>query len=203
MHRHSIAGALWQAKQQLCAVPSGRTWRVRTLFVMLIAILYCPQQPKADIITETITGMVVSGTDTTGVFGSPNSDLANEPFTLVYDIDSSKAYQSVLNDAITGIPVYSSIAYPAGDATTNPITAVLTIDNRHFSYGILPNTGISTAIIRDIFQGPQIDSSIIENYGVSTVDGYTIGGSSASVVIGMTNPPYVQITSGHPQYHIG
>jgi hypothetical protein len=97
----------------------------------LVAV--CSPARAADV-TFTITGMVSSGSDTTGVFGfPPNASLAGKSFTLVFTFDDTKGTQTVF-DTDQGLPYASTIT--TNQATgSSPGTAVLTIGGGSFSFG--------------------------------------------------------------------
>ena len=71
-----------------------------------------------------VTGVVTSGTDQSGVFDAPGSNLAGKKYTQVFFIDDTKGFQ-----AAKGI-----VAMPG----SNPMKAMLTIDGGTLFYGVLP-----------------------------------------------------------------
>jgi hypothetical protein len=61
---------------------------------------------SADILTVTYTGIVTSGTDVTGVLGSANTPLANDPYKLVYTFNTSIGQFTSSN---SGTPSFTSL----------------------------------------------------------------------------------------------
>jgi hypothetical protein len=58
--------------------------------MFIAAITACaPQQAHALTVTATVKGTIVSGVDTTGVFGTPGS-LAGQAFTAIFTFDSNE-----------------------------------------------------------------------------------------------------------------
>ncbi len=90
--------------------------------VALLA-LGAPRMVLASQVTATITGTVFSGTDTTGVFGLPHTDLTGELYTLVFIFDDTLGEQSTMTCA-DGTPYYSVID---ATKTSSPGTATLSI----------------------------------------------------------------------------
>jgi hypothetical protein len=125
------------------------------------------QGARATEIIATITGIVASGNDNSGVFGPANSKLAGDAFTLTFAFDSSKGVQNVgLDD---GVPDFSSIT---STATSNPGTATLTIGTDSFTFGVI-NTAKGAYSEFARYAPPGADSQVFLVAG----DGYYLGGS--------------------------
>src|SRR5580704_14486420 len=52
---------------------------------------------SADILTVSYTGIVTTGTDVTGVLGSPNTSLIGDAYSLVYTFNTLNGQYSSLN----------------------------------------------------------------------------------------------------------
>jgi len=63
---------------------------VKKIFAVLLAVpmSLALTEANAALVTITATGTVVSGTDTTGVFGSIGADLANDVFSMTFHFDT-------------------------------------------------------------------------------------------------------------------
>jgi hypothetical protein len=81
---------------------------------------------NASITTMTITGTVASGTDSTGVFGPANANLAGESFKLTFTFDDTKG-------RISGCPTGGTMI--GGTETASPGTAVLQIGTGTWTFG--------------------------------------------------------------------
>jgi YD repeat-containing protein len=163
-----------------------------------------PNVAEAAIITVTITGTVGSGTDTSGVFGPPNTDLTGQNFIVVFTFDDSKGTETVNN----GITNSSSICGGSGSvlcesedagatypgtsqqaSQLSPGTAVLTINGISYSFGT------SSAIPSSINNYPATSSS------VSRV--VPPAGSEAQFVVGDVYPPVsVNLSSGYDKVDV-
>ena len=121
-----------------------------------------PQESRANIVTTTITGVVASGYDTSGVFGfAPGTDLTGQPFKLVYTFDDTKGTSSV-TDCSPGVPCSSSIN---STAVSNPGTAVLTIGTGSYTFGTM--AGATSSVMRVISPLPnQIQYSVKDPVGL-------------------------------------
>lgn len=100
------------------------------MLVSLLAIL--PFTLHASQIDITVTGVVLSVADTSGVFGTPNTDLTGDPYQLVFNFDDTLGTQAVAN--CNGTPYFISIA---STSSSNPGTATLSIGAHSFTFGVL------------------------------------------------------------------
>jgi uncharacterized protein (TIGR03437 family) len=124
-----------------------------------------PQTARAAIVTTTITGTVVSGTDSTGVFGfAPNTSLAGQSFTLVFTFDDTKGMPYV-TDCSVGVPCLSGIT---STPTSNPGTAVLQIGSGTYTFGTLPGT--LSLVERAVAPEPNIVDYAVEDGSSDGVD---------------------------------
>ncbi len=192
MHGRGIVGALWSAGRRLASASGGVRAMITVLVLLLAGPLLVPDAARATLITETITGTVTSGTDTTGVFGASNGNLTGDSYILVYTADDTKGQQSVSND-LFGVPTYSTITSGSNYPTiTNPTTAVLTINTPQnpqgvsYTYGTEPNGSTSSFITRNAAANYGVTSGVSENYTIPSV--YT-DTSNVSTFVGFTNPP--------------
>jgi hypothetical protein len=101
-----------------------------TRVISLSALL--PLSSIASQIEITVTGVVGSAVDDSGVFGPQNGDLAADPFSLVFTFDDTQGTQAVATCG--GIPYLVSIT---NTASSNPGTATLTIGSGSFTFGVL------------------------------------------------------------------
>jgi len=115
---------------------------------------------RAATVTTTITGIVASGTDSTGVFGfAAGTDMTNQAFTLIYTFDDTKGSQSVTN--CSSKPCSSSIT---STATSNPGMAVLKIGSGSWTFGTLPSA--TSSVMRAVPPaGDQIQYSVKDDGG--------------------------------------
>src|ERR1700693_2192086 len=101
----------------------SRPPKCAALFLMaafLFLGIMLPPAVHASKVVVTVTGIVMSGTDVTGVFVGPRESLANYPFKLVYNYDDTLGKQT------QNAPFFSSIE---NDGLQNPVvTAELTIN---------------------------------------------------------------------------
>jgi Lipase (class 3) len=113
---------------------------VASLMSIAAAALCAPQPTQAAQVIATITGTLQAGSvDRTGVFGfAPGTNLTGQNFTVVYAIDDTKGTQGV-NYNSNGVPDQSCIENYSDcvsvSNTTNPMTAVLTINGHSYSFG--------------------------------------------------------------------
>lgn len=84
----------------------------------------------------TVTGSVLLGTDTSGVFGfAPRTDLAGKPYTLTFTFDDSLGTGSFSSDQ----------SYIKNTSTSNPGTAVLQIGSGSFAFGTTQYSPLATS----------------------------------------------------------
>ena len=83
----------------------------------------------------TVTGVVTSGIDVTGVFGPKNSALAGKDYTQVFIVDDTKGTGTIVTAG--NPPPASSIAASMG---SNPVMATITIGGGTVSYGVKPTS---------------------------------------------------------------
>ncbi len=138
-----------------------------------------PRVALAALVKITVTGVVTSATDETGVFGPPNSNLAGEKCTLVFIVDDTKGTKTV----VTGDPPYaSSIAATAG---SNPMTATITIGTGTVYYGVRPTNAPPNSLV-----SRQSSQTYISTGGESYWVGNAVGEGSMGVTILFNYPPY-------------
>src|ERR1700685_3383191 len=132
-------------------IPLGVQFRqVSCLFIAWLVTACQPSMAWADLITATITGTVLSGTDGIGVFLAPGSDLTGQNFTLTFTFDDTLGVESVTNCgngqvvSIGGVPCASSITGNPDFGTSSPGTAVLTISGQSYSFETQPGVSSSS-----------------------------------------------------------
>lgn len=85
---------------------------------------------KAEIVTVTFQGVVTSGSDQTGVFGSPGADLTGASYTAVYTVNDAVNAHSI-NEPTIMSQIFGGTMY--GDQS--PTSATLTINGVTVSIG--------------------------------------------------------------------
>jgi hypothetical protein len=110
---------------------------------------------RAALVVVTITGTVSTGTDGSGVFGTPNSALDGQSFTLVLALDDMQGQQYTYN--CTGVPCGSEI-YIA--TQPNNATAVLQIGGGSYTFA----ASISADARRDV--APAINDASFSLNGI-------------------------------------
>jgi hypothetical protein len=88
-------------------------------------------------------GMIFSGTDTTGVFGSANSDLAGQSYSQVFTLDPSQ-YQNQVGGGLT--------------------------DSEHYGYGVLSGMATDTVTVNGVSKTYTWDLSNLNQWGFGEVE---------------------------------
>jgi YD repeat-containing protein len=140
----------------------------RAAFAALVfcATIAAPQISYADFATVTITGTVLSGTDTSGMFTGVGANLAGDTFTLTGQFDNTK-----------GTTYYgSTTSYIENLSGSNPGTSELDISNGTLSGSFISGRSLTPWGSKGsvTYDGSATDSS----YYVLTGDGTYPGGSS-------------------------
>ena len=108
---------------------------ITALFFGAACALCGPPSAQSATVTATITGKITSGVDQTGVFGSPNTDLAGDDYTAVFTFDTTKGVLDGDQTACDNGRVNSG--------NNTPVTqVVLTINSHTFTF--LPNGATRT-----------------------------------------------------------
>jgi hypothetical protein len=109
--------------------------RCRACYLMIacFASLYLSADAFAARVFITVTGVLASGTDYSGVFGTQGGDLTGESFTLVFTVDDTAGVQNKATCS-GGVSDFTSIT---STASSNPATATLTIGGGSFTFGVL------------------------------------------------------------------
>jgi RHS repeat-associated protein len=139
------------------------------------AALGVVQAADASTVTATMTGTVTSGTDTTGIFGSPGANLAGKSFTLTYTFDDSKGTQES-SGGVNGLDESRLTSTSVQNAT-----AVLQIGSGSWNFGGYPVSSINSEAQRYI---PPASSTL----NFSLVDYYTTPGSGSDSVVMTVTP---------------
>jgi len=133
--------------------------RRRTAFALKVGFLallafgaaITPQATQAKLITITITGTISSGTDNTGVFVAPGTNLAGLVATVVYTFDDTKGTQE--SSPCPG-GCFSGIT---GTTPSSPGTATVTIGGGSYTFGEQAAAASSSSDI--LFYYPPLPSS--------------------------------------------
>jgi len=124
-----------------------------TATVFVTAIL--PTPSRASDIEIIVTGTVLSGTDSSGVFGlAPGTNLAGKPYVLTFTFDDTAGTESFT----------SSQSYIKSTATSNPGTAVLQIGSGSFAFGTTQYNPV-TQSDADKFVGGGSSYALLANSG--------------------------------------
>jgi hypothetical protein len=125
---------------------------------------------QAALVTATITGIVLSGSDSgpngQGAFG-PAGSLTGKSFTLVYTFDDTKGTQSTKSN--NGVPYFSEIL---GSGAASPGTAGLTIGSGSVNYPIPVQSSLYSSATRNISpQGVTFSVNAYVNVGLTPESG--------------------------------
>jgi hypothetical protein len=107
-------------------------------------------------VTATITGTFSQGTDVSGFFLAPGSNLTGKSYTLVYEMD---------NTPTQGVPIYGTWPEHCNNGRQNsglktPVpTAVLTVNGKSYTFGTHPTTSISSYVYSTNAKVPQTQLS--------------------------------------------
>ena len=147
-------------------VSAAKRIGMKTILPAVIAIgivLGSAQRAQSSTVTITVTGVVNSATDRTGVFGfAPGTDLSGQEFTLTFTFDDTKGKDTFLSNSSVIVSTNSS----------NPGTAVLQIGAGAYEFGLL--------------QGPSSEATVnvgIQEYYLQAGDGYYGNGDDIQVQI--------------------
>jgi hypothetical protein len=142
-------------------------WRATSLLRLTSLMAILPLSVLASQVDITITGLVLSGADNSGVFGAPNTNLTGDPYSLVFTFDDTKGIQTMAT--CNGTPYFISIA---STSSSNPGTATLRIGAGSFTFGVL-NAAYQADSEAAKNDPPCNDSEI----GLAAGDGYFGNGS--------------------------
>jgi hypothetical protein len=158
--------------------------RHAALPVLVLSMLFS-QRALARTVTITITGTVASGTDVSGVFGKPGSQLSGR-FTLVFTFDDSTGDKQPLD--CKGTPPYSPHICSSGisgPGQRSPGTATLQIgDSAPFQFGV-PVEDVTSSASRITWTSPISSYKITLGVG----DGYTMVAGSIGPATPKPVPP--------------
>ena len=147
---HSVLAAMIGAFRSSATSKKCRGIRQALFMIAMTFASLCAVSPaQAKIVTTTITGVVYSGIDEPGIFGS--GSITGKNFTLVFTFDDTKGTQTVQNSV--GTPCGSAIN---NTATSNPGTAALTIGSVTYTFGALPGFMATSTASRVIGGVPAI-----------------------------------------------
>jgi hypothetical protein len=111
--------------------------RILALFLVAAVLATTARASKVPI---TITGTVLVGTDTTGVFGfPPQTDLSGKAYTLTF----------TFNDMLGNEQFTSTGSYIQSTPTSDPGTAVLQIGDGSFPFGTSSKSQSSARLTTD------------------------------------------------------
>jgi hypothetical protein len=79
-------------------VPPGVSLSVGRFFCSALLLIAAGSLGLAQQVRITVTGVVTSGIDESGVFGAPNTNLAGKDYTQVFLLDPSKGTSSVVGN---------------------------------------------------------------------------------------------------------
>ncbi|HVW10806.1 MAG TPA: hypothetical protein VHC90_19605, partial [Bryobacteraceae bacterium] len=96
------------------------------LLTLAISTIFASQPLKAATISIVYSGTVISGYDTSGVFGSSGANLAGDAYTAVFTFDDSKGTEQ--GDGSTFSQILGGAAFGPGISQLSPGSAALTIN---------------------------------------------------------------------------
>jgi hypothetical protein len=115
--------------------------RISAVLFLTAAFLLFGVYAHAAQVTMTITGTISQGTDFTGTFFAPRTDLTGKSFTLGFEMDDTQ-----------GVPIYGTWPADCDNGLQNsglktPVPhAVLTINGKSYTFGAYPTTSISSYV---------------------------------------------------------
>ena len=160
--------------------------------MLVLGVMGAGQFAGAALVVVTLTGTVSSGTDTTGVFGPPNSNLAGQPYIAIFTYDDTKGTTST-GSCADGTPYYS-ILDPT--STSSPGIATLSIGgSAPFPIGGgafgQTQTNFSYALM---YAKTSCFSYSEAGYGVQV--SYASGGFYGTSYVGTASGPYIVPAAG-------
>ncbi len=93
-------------------------------------------------ITVTVTGTITSGTDVTGVFGSPNTDLTNDPVTVTYNLYDTVGTNTVVSCS-QNTPCGSTLQ---ANGVNSPGSVIVQVNGVSVTFGDLFNVDVARYI---------------------------------------------------------
>jgi hypothetical protein len=133
--------------------------RNRLFSTLAIALLGLSGVVKAQLITETLDGIIASGTDDAGLFGPANVDLAGDGFTATFSYNPAEASYT-----------HSGGANPVDDYHAEPNTSfseAITINAHTFAMGTSTDPTSQGSVIDSAGPGSAITLTVIVGDGNS------------------------------------
>jgi hypothetical protein len=93
-----------------------------------MAVALCASPASATIYGQQYVGVVTSGVDLYGLFGPSGANLAGDSYVATFTIDTTKG-------SYTHDPGYASVTGGSNYGSSNPVTAVLTINGVSYTLG--------------------------------------------------------------------
>ena len=127
-----------------------RTRPTKTAILSLMSVAAAALcAPRAQAQMTTITGIVSTGTDRTGVFGlAPGSSLAGKEFSLTYTIDTAEEQYTYYTN--TNVPWTCEVTGQGKTNASSPVIADLTINGHTYSFGSLPISYVQSTASRTV-----------------------------------------------------
>ena len=157
---------------------------------------------SANIIEDIFTGNVTSGSDTAGIFGTPNSDLAGDPFIATYWFDDNKGAKDTSdNQYLVGQSIEPN-------SYENPTLAATLMINGH-THSFAPNGQDSGYFVfSDVGQGSfggGIFDEIVEPIDSSNTISLMENGGHSLTIPGNFDTPFTTalIPYVDREFHIG
>ena len=160
---------------------------IASAMTMAAIALFAPKGVEADQATLTLKGTVdtLVGTDNSGVFAPAGTNLAGQPFTLVFSYDFAKGLEtknSTLNMLDTNFSDYLS-------TTTRPVSAVLTINGKSVSSSGLGVSDIYTnAVTGSPYTIIDVGDTTVQNRFLTDFPGGTLPPDLRAAFSGTLNP---------------
>lgn len=146
---------------------------------LLAAFSFFGVYANAAQVTMTITGTFSQGTDVSGFFFTPQTNLIGKSYTIVFEMDDTQ-----------GVPIYGTWPADCDNGLQNsglntPVPhAVLTVNGKSYTFGVYPTTSISSYVYSFNATSPQTQlSARIDQSRFDFADQSLWGSESAAVNI--------------------
>lgn len=180
-------------------IPS-RKFRYLAAAVFVTAAFLCthmitPQLARANQLSATVTGSITSGTDYTGTFFAPNTNLAGKTYTIVYQMDDTGGTASYGT-----WPSCTNGRSNSGLSTPTPLATVTIAGGRSYTVGALPPSLLSSLANTAAVNGGSPETAEQFTTGVTDLTGGIGGSEGASSYIGTNTGVYCHNWDGAYTY---
>jgi hypothetical protein len=192
-HLTGAAVATWIMDASRPAWKNCRKTALATAVSAAAVATYPLVETEAKQVSAAIRGVVVSGYDTSGVFGAPKSDLAGQDLFLPLVIDSTKGKSDNTGIITTGLKT---------DGTSNPVTGALVIKGKPAdlgSLGIWPIYSTFSQVDRYMSGTPKQYFNINISHDVAKTQ--TSGNAGLQVTVQLPKLPTAEFDWSAPLYY--